>query len=224
MSMTLGDAFNRRKKLSVDFQTWLNRMGAAGSTRRSYRTKAVEGEGALVPEPGTERTTSRHYTIEECRERLQEVLAEDRSLALRISLTNQRARAELEDLDGQVRQYSIPELLVLKSDIIPKLEQAARTVPLRADGVSVFEGEGEALPPGAMRHRTIVRVERKKETFSDKGLKAEEMVLLGFDVVETTDYGRPPREIYNEIDRIQELAQRVKHAINKANKTPLIEP
>ena len=66
-------------------------------------------------------------------------------------------------------------------------------------------------------------VERKRETFSDKGLKAEEMVTLGYDVVEVTDYGLPARAMYNEIDRVQEFLQRVKQAINRANKTELAE-
>ena len=43
------------------------------------------------------------------------------------------------DLNGRVRVLSIPELLVLKDDTIPKLEQAARAVPLRADDVSVYD-------------------------------------------------------------------------------------
>src|SRR5438445_13788347 len=114
MALRLGDAFNRRKKLGADLTSWINRLQHAGVTRRSYRTKAIEGNGAFTPEPGSEKTTTRHYSIEECREKIQEILAEDRSLALRISLTNQRARAEVEDLDGKSREYSIPELLVLK--------------------------------------------------------------------------------------------------------------
>jgi hypothetical protein len=28
--MTLGDAFNRRKKLAADLQSWINRMSLAG--------------------------------------------------------------------------------------------------------------------------------------------------------------------------------------------------
>lgn len=216
--MTLGDAFNRRKKLAADLQAWIARTKLAGAVRRVYRTRALEGQGAFAPEPGSEKTTGRHYTIEECRAKIASILAEDRSLALRISVTNQRARAEVEDLDGRTRDYSIPELLVLKDDVIPKLEQAARAIPLRAEGVNVI-GRGD----GFEQHRAVTKVERKKETFSDKGLKAEELELLGYDVVETTDYGLPSREVWNEIDRIQEFLQRVKLAINRANKTDLVE-
>lgn len=215
--MTLGDAFNRRKKLASDRQTWIGRLAASGSVRRSYRTQAIEGSGAFAPDAGSEKSSTRHYTVDECRQRLLEIGVEDRELALRISLTNQSARAEVEDLDGQVRSYSIPELLVLKGDIIPALEAAARAVPLRADNVSVYE-----TGDGFVKHRSVTKVERKKETFSDKGLKAEEMVTLGYDVVEVTDYGLETRAMYNEIDRVQEFLQRVKQAINRANKTELV--
>ena len=216
--MNLGDGFNRRKKLSSDLVAWTNRLKSSGVTRRTYRAKAIDGDQAFVPEPGSEKTTSRHYTVEECRAKIREIVEEDRVLALRISLTNQTAKAEVEDLDGAVRSYSIPELLVLKDSIIPKLEEAARAVPLRADGVNVMQSG-----PDHVRYRTVTKVERKKETFSDKGLKAEEMETLGYDVVEVTDYGLPSREVWNEIDRIQEFLQRVKQAINRSNKTELVE-
>jgi hypothetical protein len=113
---------------------------------------------------------------------------------------------------------SIPELLVLKGDAIPKLEQAARAVPLRADDVGVYDS-GE----GWVRYRIVKKVERKRETFSDKGLKVEEVELLGHDVVEVTDFGVARREQWDAIDRIGEFAQRVKQAINQANKAELAE-
>jgi hypothetical protein len=217
INLTLGDAFNRRKKLAADLGAWIGRLQSAGAVRRSFRTKALEGPTAFVPDAGSEKSSMRHYTIEEARARIDEIINEDRSLALRISLTNQRARTEIEDLDGRVRSYTVPELLVIKDDIIPKLEQALRAVPVRADNVSVFE-----TLPGAVKHRTVTKVERKRETFSDKGLKAEEMELLGYDVVEITDYGLVSREMWNAIDRVQEYQQRVKQAINRANKTELV--
>jgi hypothetical protein len=218
VAMTLGDGFNRRKKLASDLQNWVNRLGLAGLDRRSYRAAVLEGEGAYEPEAGTEKVSTRQYTVQECRERIAEILAEDTELALRISRTNQQARSQIEDLDGNVRVLSIPELLVLKDDAIPKLEQAARAVPLRADNVGVYES-GD----GWIRYRLVKKVERKKETFSDKGLKVEEIELLGHDVVEVTDYGAERREQWDEIDRIGDFAQRVKQAINQANKTELVE-
>lgn len=218
MAMTLSDAFNRRKKLAADLQSWIQRLAQAGTEKREYRTKAIQGDGAFTPEPGSEKSTQRHYTIEECKARIEELLREDRELALRISLTNQRAKAQVEDLDGTVRELTVPELLVLKNEIIPKLEQIARATPTRADGVNVFE-HGD----GFIKHRTIKKIERKKETLAEKGLKVEEVIIEGYDVVETTDYGLLRREVWNEIDRIQEFAERVKQAIFEANKTELVE-
>ncbi len=218
MTMTLGDAFNRRKKLATDLQSWTNRLGLAGAERRTYRTWQVTGDDAYAPQVGSEKQTQREYSIEECRARIAEILAEDQELALRISRTNQQARAEIEDLDGRMRTLSIPELIVLKDDIIPKLEQAARAVPAREDNVGVYE-----TGDGWRRYRTVKKVERKNESFSDKGLKVEEMELLGYDVVEVTDYGLPRRDQWDEIDRIGEFAQRVKQAINKANQTELVD-
>lgn len=217
MNLTLGDAFNRRKKLAADMAAWIGRLKASGAVKHSYRTRAVEGADAFVALPGSQKTSTRHYTIDECRAKIAEIVAEDRALALRISLTNQRATAEIEDLDGVVRTYTIPELLVLKDDIIPKLEESLRAVPLRADNVDVVEQHDDHV-----MHRAVTRVERKRETFSDKGLKAEEMELLGFDVVEVADYGLPTREMWNAIDRVQEYQQRVKQAVNRANKTELV--
>jgi hypothetical protein len=46
------------------------------------------------------------------------------TMTLGDSRTNQQARAEIVNLGGQIRVLSIPELLVLKDDTIPKLEQA----------------------------------------------------------------------------------------------------
>jgi hypothetical protein len=216
--MTLGDAFNRRKKLAADLQAWLNRLGLAGNERRTYQTATLEGDGAYQPEPGTEKVSTRQYTVQECREKIAAILEEDRQLALRISRTNQQARAEITDMDGTVRVLSIPELLVLKDDAIPKLEQAARAVPLRADDVGVYESGDDWV-----RYRIVKKVERKHEMFSDKGLKVEEIELLGHHVIEVTDYGAPRREQWDAIDRIGEFAQRVKQAINQANKADLVE-
>lgn len=218
MSITLGDAFNRRKKLGADLESWTNRLRGAGRVQRSYRTKAVEGDGAFTAEPGTDKTSERHYTIEECRAKIAEILAEDEKLAMRISLTNQRAKAKVVDLEGNEAELTVPALLVLKTDVIPKLESVARAVPIRADGVNIIE-----TGDGFIQHRAIRKIEEKKETLSDKGMKIEEKRTVGYDVVDVTDYGIPAREAFNEIDRIQDFAQRVKQALNEANKTPLAD-
>jgi hypothetical protein len=218
MGLSLGDAFTRRKKLAADLATWIGRLAAAGTDTRKYRTKSIEGQGAFVPEPGTEKTTHRHYTIAECRERIAAILAEDRALAIRISLTNQRAKAKVVDLDGFERELTVPELLVLKDDVIPKLEQVARAIPTRAEDVSVFE-----IAEKHQKHRAIKKLEKKRETLTEKGHKVEEIETIGYDVVETTDYGIAQRDAWNEIDRIQDFAERVKQAINQCNKTELVD-
>src|SRR5512146_1809134 len=125
VAMTLGDGFNRRKKLAADLQTWIGRLGLAGAERRTYRASVLDGDNAYRPDPGTEKANTRQYTVQECRDKFAEILDEDELLALRISRTNQQARAEIVDLSGRTRVLSIPELLVLKNDTIPKLEQAA---------------------------------------------------------------------------------------------------
>jgi hypothetical protein len=101
--------------------------------------------------PSTGARSSAPNTVQECREKIAAILAEDQELALRISRTNQQARAEIEDLDGRARVLSIPELLVLKDDAIPKLEQAARAVPLRADDVSCSATTSWRSPPARGR-------------------------------------------------------------------------
>lgn len=215
--MTLGDGFNRRKKLDADIAAWTRRLAEAGSNRREYFTEAIEGEKAFKPTPGSEKIAERHYTIEECREKLKALIQEDQELALRISKTNQLASASVRDLDGNEKRLTVPELLVLKNDVIPKLEAAAKAVPLRAENINLFENGN-----GFVKHRIIKKQERKKETLVEKGMKMEELIIIGYEVYETTDYGIPRREAWNEVDRIQEFSERVKQAIAEANKTELL--
>lgn len=217
MNMTLSDGFNRRKKIEADLTTWIQRLSNAGKDRRELVTKSIEGEGAFVPEAGSEKITKRTYTIEECRTRISDLLSEDRQLAVRISITNQRATAKVTDIDGVEREMTVPELLVLKNDIIPKLELYIRAVPTRAEGVNLYTNGS-----GFIGYRDIKKVEKKKESITDKGIKMEETFVVGYKVEETTDYGVLQRDSWNEIDRIHDFAQRVKQAINEANKTQLI--
>lgn len=215
--MNLGDAFNRRKKLGADLEQWINRLKNSGTDRCQYRTKSIEGSGGFVPEEGSQKQTDRHYTIEECTDRIEALVEEDQALAMQISLTNQVATSELEDLNGVTRTMSIPELLVLKNDIIPKLEQIARSKPVQANGVSVFETSDTSI-----KYRTVSEVSRMKETLTEKGHKVEDKIIEGYDVVEITDYGFGQRDVWNEVDRVQEFAQRVKQAISGANSTELV--
>ena len=117
--MTLGDAFNRRKKLAADLQSWIGRLGLAGTERRTYRTSTLDGDAAYRPDPGTEKVSTRQYTVQECQEKIAAILDEDEQLTLRISRTNQQARAEIEDLSGRTRVLSIPERGSLDSRSLP---------------------------------------------------------------------------------------------------------
>ena len=123
MQMTLGDAFSRRKQINAQIDTWIRRLQLAGRDSKKYHTEAIEGADKFKPTPGTNKEYLRSYTIEECRAKIDELLKEDRELALRISLTNQKAKAKIIDFDGREREMTIPELLVLKNEIVPKLEK-----------------------------------------------------------------------------------------------------
>ena len=216
--MTLGDGFSRRKQISAELETWINRLRMAGRDTIKFQTKKIEGENRFKPIPGSKKDFIRTYTIEECRKKIQELIKEDQKLALRISLTNQKARAKLIDLDGSEKDLTIPELLVLKNDIAPKLEQAARTIPIESKGVEVVEKTDKL-----MKWRTVTPYYKIKQSLSEQGHKIEEEYIDYYDVEEITDYGFKEREVYDEIDKIHAWQQRLKEAINQANKTDLIE-
>ena len=119
-----GDAFNRRKKLGADL-----RRGRLSPGRRQH--------AALVPHArhrrwrgvhrleGSEKMTTRHPRSTSAGRGSRRSSRRTVSRAP-ISVTNQRARAEVEDPMASFVPYTIPELLVPAGDIIPKMEQAAR--------------------------------------------------------------------------------------------------
>ena len=125
MVFTLGDAFTRRKQIESELTNWTNRLRLAGKDSIKFQTKEIEGDKKFVPIPGSMKKYVRTYKIEECQEKIKELIEEDQKLALKISLTNQKAKAKLLDLNGIEVELTIPELLVLKNDIAPKLEEAA---------------------------------------------------------------------------------------------------
>ena len=91
--MSLGDGFSRRKQISAELETWINRLHVAGRDTIKFQTKEIEGENQFKPIPGSKKDFIRTYTIEECRKKIQELIEEDQKLALRISLTNQKAKS-----------------------------------------------------------------------------------------------------------------------------------
>lgn len=227
--MTIGDGFGRRKQITAEIQTWTNRLQLAGRDTRRYHTRSIgvveEGDArdedrgeAFKPLPGTKKNFQRNYTIEECQTNIQQLIAEDRALARRISLTNQAAKAKLVDLDGVEKEMSIPELLVLRNDIVPKLEEAARAVPRLAQNVEVVETTEHATKWRSIQPHFITR-----ESLSSKGHKISKQRVDYYVVEEVTDYGRPEREVFDEIDQIHDFQTRLRNAINQANKTELVE-
>ena len=218
ISLTLGDAFSRRKQIESEIQNWINRLRLAGTDSVRYQTKAIEGPEKFKTVPGTKKDYFRNYTIEECRKKIEELIEEDKKLALRISLTNQKAKAKLIDLDGKEVELTIPELLVLKNDIAPKLEEAAQAIPKLAKGVEVIEKTDKY-----QKWQSIQPVYKTKQSLSEQGHKIEERIIDYYEVQEITDYGEGERNVFDEIDRIHEWQHRLKEAINQANKTELID-
>ena len=74
-----------------------------------------------------------------------------------------------------------------------------------------------------MKWRTVIPCYKTKQSLSEQGHKIEEEYIDYYDVEEITDYGFEEREVYDEIDKIHAWQQRLKEAINQANKTDLIE-
>ena len=135
--MNLGDGFIRRKQIAAEIDNWRNRLALAGRESYQYVTKQIDGDNSFVPILGSVKDFKRSYTIEECQSHIDELIKEDLNLALRISITNQKASATFVDLDGQEKTLSIPALLVLRNEIAPKMEQCTRAIPVQAKGVDV---------------------------------------------------------------------------------------
>ncbi len=218
MTITLGDAFARRKKLDDELNTWINRLSLASRDSVQYKTKTIEGDDKFQVIPGSKKEFKRTYTIEECREKIQQLINEDQELALRISLTNQKAKGTLIALDGTKRILTIPELLVLRNEIGPKLERAARAIPVRMDGVDIIQSEKNKL-----KWRTIRANYKSHQSMGEKGNVITNQVIEDYAIEEVVDYGLPQREVFDRIDEIHAWMHRIKEAINEANKTELEE-
>jgi len=215
--MTLGDAFTRRKQIQSELENWYNRLAIAGKNTVKYETKKIDGDKAFEPVPGTRTEYKRNYSIDECQKKIQGLIEEDKKLAIQISLTNQKAKAQVIDLEGKEVTLTIPELLVLKNDIVPKLERAATSIPKLSKGVEVLEESDQIV-----KWRNVTPYYKTKQSLSDKGHKIEEKIIDYYLVEEFDDFGRPERQVFDEIDKIHAWQHRLKEAINQANKTELI--
>lgn len=217
-TLTLGDAFSRRKQIDADINTWMSRLKLAGTESTRYTTKAIEGTTKFEPIPGSIKSFTRTYTIQECINALEKLIEEDKVLAIRISMTNQVAKAKLIDLNGTEKEYSIPELLVLKNDIAPKLEDLKRAIPVRVQGVDILEEK-----PDSIKYRIITETKKSVQEMGEKGQVITNTITDYFTVEERLDYGFNQRIVYDEIDKIHDWLVRLKEAINQANRTPLAD-
>ncbi|TFF95703.1 MAG: hypothetical protein EU544_02220 [Promethearchaeota archaeon] len=217
MALTLSDAFSRRKQIQAEIENWINRLSYAGRETVSYQTKQIEGDKKFIPIPGSKKEYHRTYTIEECQSKIQELIEEDKELALKISLTNQIAKAKIVNLEGKEIELTVPELLVLKNNIAPKLERAANAIPKKATGVEIIDGTDQYT-----KWRTINPIYKRKQSLSEQGHKIEEEYIDYYNVEEVTDYGVQTRKVNDEVDKIHAWQHRLKEAINQANKTELI--
>lgn len=218
MSFTLGDAFSRRKQIESELENWINRLRYTGRTSVSYQTKAIEGAEKFIPIPGSKKEFNRSYTIEECQAKIKELLEEDKKLAMRISITNQQAKASMIDLEGKEVELTVPELIVLKNNIAPKLENAAQAIPKLSKGVEIMEKTDKYT-----KWRTIYPYYKTKQSLSEQGHKIEEEYVDYYSVEEITDFGVDERVVFDEIDKIHAWQHRLKEAINQANKTELLD-
>lgn len=216
--MNLGDAFTRRKQIDNEIVTWTNRLKLAGRTNIVYQTRDIEGPKSFQVIPGTRKEFIRNYTIPECQAKITALIEEDKALARKISLTNQIAKAKIIDLDGTEKILTIPELLVLRNEIGPKLEAAAQAIPKLPTGVEILEKTKEFV-----KWREVEPHIKNIQEMSDRNLKIEKDIVEYYSITEVTDYGIPERQVFDEVDKIHNWMERIKNAINDANKTNLIE-
>lgn len=218
MVITLSDGFSLRKAIASELETWMNRLRLAGRKTNRYQTKEIQGDKKFQPIPGTQNEYPRHYTIPECNEKIKELIEEDRKLAMRISVTNQKAKAQMKDIEGIDVELTIPALLVLKNDIAPKLERAAQSIPKLNQNAEVMEKGSDFC-----KWRTVFPYYKTKQSLSEQGHKIEEEYIDYYNVEEVMDYGYDERRVNDEIDKIHEWQHRLKEAINQANKTELVD-
>jgi len=214
--MTLGDGFSKRKELQSEFMTWINRLRLSGMETTTYRVEDINDKEDKAL-PGSLKKFTRIYSVEECLEKLKQILKEDRELALRISLTNQQAKATMIDLEGKEVELTIPELIVLKNEISPKLEEIERNIPTRAKGVEILEDDDDHI-----KWREIQVVKEKEREITDKGFQRDIIKIKGYNMKEYMDYGYTERSLCDRTDAIRAWQTRLKEAINEANKTPLV--
>jgi len=214
--MNLGDGFNRRKQIASEIEKWIARLSLAGKNTIVYQTKSIN-EKELIPIPGSKREYLRNYSIEECRANIEELINEDRDLAIRISKTNQIAKAKLIDIDGKEKEMTIPELLVLKNEIAPKMERAIQSIPVMNSEAEIVEKTKNSI-----RTRTIEPSYLDVQELTEKGVRIDKRIVDFYNITESEDFGWDLRAKYDMADKISAWIERIRVAIAEANKTELI--
>ncbi len=207
--MNLSDAFTRRKEIQEEISLWTNRLECSGINKKIYLLDAEKKEIAL------KEATYREYTIEECLQALHNLMEEDKNLAIRISKTNARVEVELEDFDGNIRKVSIAELLILKESIIPNMQKIVQCKPVADLGKEVKKLQGYIEYESI--HPIVKQVDDVKE-----GVKITKQVIECYTKTVVEDFGITRRQQYDEQDKINHFARRVKKALNEANKAELV--
>lgn len=218
VEMNLGDGFSRRKQIQNEFKVWLNRLSLSGREESKFSVLKL-GDSEEQAMPGSSKKYGRNFTIEECLEKLKDLIEEDKILSKRISLTNQQAKAIALDLDGNEVELTIPELIVLKNDIAPKLEEIEQNIPQQAKNVEIIK----EVKNYSIKWREIKTIVSRTREISSKGLQRDVDVIKGYNVREVIDYGYPERKLLERKDDLRAWLNRLKQAINEANKTLLIK-
>lgn len=214
--MNLGDAFTRRKALENEIVTWQRRLQLAGCNEIRYDAKDSSAEPTEAID-GTKREFNRSYSIKECLDKIKELIESDKELTIRISKTNQIAKAKMLDLDDNEVELTIPELIVLKNDILPKILETESYIPTAKEGMEVIKKE----PNYSILREIHSNVKRTREINKD-GFQIEKEETVSYSIRRIEDFGYNQRDVNDRLDKIHAWEQRLKEAINQANKTILI--
>lgn len=216
IEMSLGDGFTKRKQLQSEIDRWMKRLNLSGKDSIDYTVNGsiLTKDKAIA---GSLKKFKRSFSIEECLDNITKLVEKDRELATRISLTNQIATTTMVDLDGVEVEVTIPELIILKNEIAPRLEEIQRHIPKLTLGYEIIEEKDDYT-----KWRTIAVIGKRESTITEQGHRIDRDILVGRNIKEVTDYGYTERKIYDEVDKIQAWQFRLKEAINQANKTILI--
>lgn len=223
MEMTLGDGFTRRKQIQNDINKWLSRLRYAG--REEIHYSVVDKSDIDISDnaiPGTVKEFKRAYSISECIEKIENLIEEDKILAKRISLTNQRAGAVMINLKGEEETLTIPELIILKNEIAPKILQLVSDIPTKQDDLHSLEDVEDRGDKGVV-WRKVNPITSRTRIMTDNNMYQDVDKIVQYNIKRVNDFGYSNRQIYDKEDKVNDWIHRIKEAINQANKTKLIE-